>query len=197
MDQPFSWNVYDHDTPPDLRERLVAHGFERENPPDDPGALLVLDLQLAPRALLQGVTADIRRLTRRDQLDDVIQVEEQVLGGNFAWIKKRLGDHLEILNYLSVYVAYVSERPTCTGWIYWHPDSQFASLHGGATLPDYRGQGLYTSVLAVRAQAAIQRGYRFLTIEASPMSHPIVARHGFRLLTHVNAYEWKGSTTEA
>jgi len=191
LNQPFSWDVYDHDPPPDLPDRLVAHGFERENPPDDPGALLVLNLHEVPRTLLQPVTANIRPITQRDQLDDVVQVEEQVLGGNFGWIKKRLGDHLEIPNYLSVYVAYIGEQPACTGWIYWHPNSQFASLHGGATLPDHRGQGLYTSVLAVRVQEAIQRGYRFLTIEASPMSHPIVARHGFHLLTHVNAYKWK------
>jgi hypothetical protein len=52
------------------------------------------------------------------------------------------------------------------------PHSQFASLHGGATLPDYRGQGLYASLLAVRGQEAIQRGYRFSTIEAGPMKPP-------------------------
>jgi GNAT superfamily N-acetyltransferase len=144
-------------------------------------------------ALLQPVRVDIRRITLRDQLDNVIQVEEQVLGGDFGWIRKRMEDHLEIPDYVSIYVAYIGERPTCTGWVYWHRHSQFASLHGGATLPDYRRQGLYTSVLAIRVQEAIQRGYRYLTIEASPASHLIVARHGFRLLTHVNAYEWKGS----
>lgn len=197
MNQPFSWDVYDHDAPPDLPDRLAAHGFERENPPDDPGALLVLDLRAAPPTLLKPVAADIRPITQRDQLDDVIRVEELVLGGDFTWIKKRMGHHLEIPNYLSVYVAYVGERPACTGWIYWHPQSQFASLHGGATLPDYRGRGLYTSVLAIRVQEAIRRSYRFLTIEAGPMSHPIVAKHGFRLLTHVNAYEWKGSPSLA
>lgn len=195
MNRPFSWDVYDHDAPSNLADRLVAHGFERENPPDDPGPLLVLDVQETSPTLLRPIRADIRRITQRDQLDDVIRVEEQVFGGNFGWIRKRMGDHLEIPDYVSVYVAYVGERPTCTGWIYWHRHSQFASLHGGATLPDYRGQRLYTSVLVIRVQEAIQRGYRYLTIEASPASHPIVAKHGFRLLTHVNAYEWKGSPT--
>jgi hypothetical protein len=32
--------------------------------------------------------------------------------------------------------------------------------------PEYRKRGLYTAVLAARVQEAIQRGYRFLTIEA-------------------------------
>jgi len=65
-------------------------------------------------------------------------------------------------------------------------------LFGGATLPTYRKRGLYTAVLAVRVQEAIRRGYRFLATGASPMSHPILAQNGFRLLTYAHAYEWKG-----
>ena len=47
-------------------------------------------------------------------------------------------------------------------------------------------------MLAVRVQEATQRGYRFLMIEASPMSRPIVASHGFQLLTMTSSYGWKG-----
>jgi hypothetical protein len=45
-------------------------------------------------------------------------------------------------------------------------------------------------VLAARVQEATARGYRFVTIDASPMSRPIVARHGFRLLTMAWACKW-------
>jgi G:T-mismatch repair DNA endonuclease (very short patch repair protein) len=45
-------------------------------------------------------------------------------------------------------------------------------------------------VLAVRAQEARRRGYRYLTIDASPMSRPIVAKHGFQLLTFAHACNW-------
>lgn len=184
---PFEWKVYEYDTPPDLRNRLVARGFE----PEDPDAVMVLDLQEAPPNLLAPVTADVRPLTRREQLQDVIAVEEQVWGGNFDWITKRLGDHLEIPDYLSVYVAYVEEEPACTGWVYFHPGSSFAGLWGGSTVAAYRKRGLYTAVLAARVQEAIRRNYRFLTIDASPMSRPIVASHGFQLLTYAHACEWK------
>jgi hypothetical protein len=189
FDQPFEWNVYAHDRPSNLPARLVANGFE----PDDPGAVMVLDLQAAPPALLQPVTADVRRVIHRDQLADVVKVEEPVWGGNFDWIRQRLADHLAIPGYLSVYVAYVEGQPACTGWIYFHPHSHFATLWGGSTVPEYRQRGLYTAVLATRVQEAIQRGYRFLSIDASPMSRPIVAKHGFRLLTYAYSYEWKGN----
>jgi hypothetical protein len=42
-------------------------------------------------------------------------------------------------------------------------------------------------------QEARRRGYRFLTIDASPMSRPIVAKHGFQVLTYAHACEWKGN----
>jgi hypothetical protein len=185
--QPFSWKVYDHDTPSDLRDRLVAHGFE----PDDRDAVMILDLAEAPALLLQPVAADVRPITRHDKLADVIRVEEQVWGGDFIWIRERLGSHLDVPDYLNVYVAYVNEEPTCAGWIYFHANSQFASLWGGSTVAAYRRQGLYTAVLATRVQAALQRGRRFLVIDTSPLSRPIVARHGFKLLTYAQDCNWK------
>jgi hypothetical protein len=40
-------------------------------------------------------------------------------------------------------------------------------------------------------QEAIRRGYRYLVIDAGPESKPIVARHGFSLLTEAYDCEWK------
>ena len=188
-EQPFEWSVYEHDTPADLKERLVAHGFEM----DERDAVMVLDLEDAPAGLLAPVTADVRTITNRDQLGVVITVLEAVWGGDFSWVTERLGSHLEIPGYLNVYVAYVDDEPACVGWIYFHQDSQFAGLNAGSTLPDYRKRGLYTAVLAIRAQEAIRRGYRFLTVDAGPMSRPIVAKHGFELLTYGYACEWHGA----
>lgn len=184
--RPFTWKAYSHDSPSDLRERLIAHGFE----PDDPGALMALDLQEAPAPLLSPVTADLRPITSREGLPVVAQVLHETYGGSFEGVVKRLGDHLEIPGYLSVYAAYAAGRPVSVGWIYFHPRSQFADLWGGATVPAYRNQGLYTALLAARLQEALQRGYRFLTIDAGDMSRPIVARHGFRLLAHSYACDW-------
>jgi GNAT superfamily N-acetyltransferase len=111
-----------------------------------------------------------------------------------GWITENLAADLEAPGYLSVYAAYVAGQPACAGWIYFHPNGQFADLWGGSTVPEHRGRGLYTAVLAARVQEAAARGYRFLTIDASPMSQPIVARYGFRLLTMAWECKWgKGS----
>lgn len=188
IDQPFEWMVMDHDQPPDLKERLAAQGFTIE----EPSPILVLDLEQVPQALANTPTADVRQVTTREGLEVVIAVMEQVYGGSFAWMRQRMGDHLEIPGYMSVYVAYAEGEPACAAWIYFYPHSHFAGLWGGSTLPAYRKRGLYTALLARRAQEAIARGYRYLYLDASDMSRPIVMKHGFTLLDMETSCEWRG-----
>lgn len=175
LGQPFEWKVYSHDQPADLKERLEAHGFVS----DEPEAIMLLDLQQAPQTLFAPVSADIRSIHQRQELGDVILVLEEVWGHSFDWVWDRLGAHLEIPGYLNVYVAYVDGIPASAAWIYFHAGSQFASLWGGSTRQAYRQQGLYSALLAARAQSARRSGVRFLTVDASPMSAPILAKHGF------------------
>ena len=185
----FSWPVYEQDNPPDLKERLAARGgklYEEEE-------VMVLDLQSVPASLLESPRADIRTITRPEQLEDVIQIEEMVWGSNFDWARERLGGHLAIPGFLNIYAAYVEDQPVCAGWVYFHPGNPFANLYGGSTLAEQRGKGLYTALLAVRVQEALRRGYRFLTIDAGPMSAPIVRKHGFQLLTRAWDCDWEST----
>ncbi len=185
----FEWKLYDHDTPPDLRQRLEKHGFtigEEE-------AIMVLDLAQAPEELRQPAIADVRRLTEPSQIEQVVAVEYDVWADEDIplWGKRLAAEMQEAPDFLSIYVAYVDDDPACAGWLNFSPNSQFASLWGGSTKAKYRKQGLYTAVLAARVQEAIQRGYRYLTIDASPMSRPIVAKHGFQLLTTAYEANWE------
>lgn len=183
---PFNWKLYSHDTPADLGERLRQRGFEVE----EREAVMVLDLTQASPTLLSEPQADIRRITTPERLVDVVSVLEQVWERNYGWVYERMGNHLRIPGYMSIYVAYVADEPACVGWIRFDQKSSFASLWGGSTVAQYRKGGLYTAVVAKRAQEALERGYRFLTVDCSPMSQPIVARHGFKLLTYAQDHEW-------
>jgi len=181
------WKVYAHDQPADLRQRLLASGFE----PEGPEAVMVLDLEETSEIITSTPDSiTVRRLEQASQLKVVRQIEETVWGEDMAWINEQLGADMEKADYLSVYAAYVDGQAACAGWIYFHANGQFADLWGGSTLPEHRGRGLYTALLSVRAQEAAARGYRFLTIDTSPMSQPIVAKHGFRLLTTAWACKW-------
>ena len=46
-------------------------------------------------------------------------------------------------------------------------------------LPAMRGRGLYTAMLSHRIAEAKSRGYRWITIDAAPMSRPILLKKGF------------------
>lgn len=186
MNQPFTWKVYDHDLLPTLKDELVAHGFASDG---DPGDVMVLDVNQAPSQLLGPIKADIRRLTDLDGLKDVIYVLDQVWGGHNAWVNERLGMHLQVPGYLSVYVAYVENKPASVAWTHF-PRGQFATLFAGSTIAEYRNQGLYTSLLATRIQEIRERGYSYAVVETGDMSRPIVAKYGFQHLTTVYDYEW-------
>jgi GNAT superfamily N-acetyltransferase len=187
LNQSFEWKLYDYDTPPDLKEWLAAHGFEVE----EPEAIMVLDLAQAPEALLQSLQHTVRRIARVEELEDVLRVKRQVWDQDYAdlgrYLARTMTDHPERM---SVYVAYVDQEPACAGRIEFPAGSRFASLWGGATLEDYRGRGLYTSLLAVRAQEAKARGLEFLTVDASPMSRPILEKHGFEMIAYSYPCKW-------
>jgi GNAT superfamily N-acetyltransferase len=189
LEQPFTWKAYDHDLLPNLKNELVSHGFA---PDDDPAAVMVLDVHNAPVIPHEPIPADIRRIETRAGLKDVIYVLDKVWGGHNAWVNDRLGRHLEIPGYLSVYTAYVHDEPASIAWTYF-PRGQFATLFAGSTIAEFRKQGLYTSLLETRLKEIRERGYRYAVVEAGAMSKPIVAKHGFQHLTTVYDYEWKGN----
>ena len=189
LQQPFTWKVYDHDLLPSLKDELVSHGFAVD---DDPADVMILDVRNAPASFSEPVKADIRRIDSLDGLKDIIHVLDQVWGGHHTWVNDRLGGHLQVPGYLSVYAAYIDDQPVSIAWTYF-PRGHFATLFAGSTIAEYRKQGLYTSLLATRIREIRERGYHYAVVEAGAMSRPIVAKHGFQHLTTVHDYQWKGN----
>jgi hypothetical protein len=188
LGQDFEWKLYDYDQPPDLKERLAAHGFTIE----EEEAIMVLDLELAPDVLWQPVRGDLQRITDPEKLADVVAIERQVWNEDFSWLGKFLGESLRSYpDQMSVYVAYVDGVPASAAWVYFPRHSQFASLWGGSTVSSFRKQGLYTALLAVRAQEARSRGVRYLTVDASPMSRPILEKFGFVRIAYSYPCKWE------
>lgn len=186
--QDFEWKVYDYDRPADLKERLQSHGFVIE----EEEAIMVLDLNEAPEFLWQPVRHNIQQITDPKNLSDVMNVEQQVWNEDFSWLGNFLGNALDKYpDQMSVYVAYVDHQPASAAWTYFPKHSQFASLWGGSTISSLRGQGLYTSLLAVRAQEAKGRGVGYLTVDASPMSRPILEKFGFERIAYSYPCKWE------
>jgi len=186
----FEWKVYWHDTPPDLKERLLAHGFV----PEDVESLLALDLESVPPDFWEPPSASVRRITDPVQLTDVTRIEAEVWGEPFDDLEATLRAEMqETPDQISVYIAYAEGVRASSAWIRFYPERQFAELYGGATVPHLRGKGLYTALVKARAQEARQRGARFLVVDTSPMSRPVLEKLGFVFLTYTQPFIMKVS----
>ncbi len=180
----FEWKLYSHDRPADLGAKLASHGFSVGG--DE--AIMALELAELPAELLASAHHDIRRVVDEKGIADYAAVDAQAWPeSDPSWMESIAATLRHDGEKMSAYVAYAEGIPVCAARIDFPLHSPFASLWGGATLEPYRKRGIYTSILAVRAREAIARGYKFLTIDASPMSRPIAAKHGFRLLAISNA----------
>lgn len=188
INQDFEWKLFDYDQPPDLKDRLAANGFTIE----EAEALVVLDLEDAAGVLWGAIEHDVKRIVDPAQLVDVQTIEEQVWEEDSSWVVDYLGGALSHYpDQMSVYAAFIDGQPASAAWIYFPENSQFASLWGGATVRGYRERGLYTALLAVRLQEAKRRGVRYLTVDASPMSRPILEKYGFEKIADTVPCKWK------
>jgi len=192
--QRFEWKYFTHDRPADMLDRLRAHGFVI----GDAEATLVLDLETAPADLFDTKGLDVRRITDAGQVHHVLSVQSRVFGGvdevdehDNPMADQLAGEMRSYTEHVSLYAVYMDGDVVSAAWIrYTAADSQFGSLWGGATLAAYRGRGAYSALLAVRSAEARDRGRRFLTVDASPMSQPILQKYGFQLIAHSHPCEW-------
>lgn len=192
--QDFEWKAHDHDQPPDLKARLARHGFDI----GDAEAIMVLDIEQTPDSLLQPIQADVRQITDPDGLAPLRQMLETVWNEDFTGLFTRLESDLrDNPDYLSMFAVYVDDAPVSVAWAGFLPGNTFAGLWGGSTLAAYRGRGFYRALLAARLRAAREKNCRFLTVDAGPMSRPILLRLGFEQISTAYACIWRHAKPEA
>jgi len=182
------WKHYNYDTPPDLKDRLREHGF-KEEPAE---AVMVLEIQHAPANLLQPVTHDIRRATTRQEFAQADAIHKAVWGAPPDAVTSRVWPLYQAdPDGVSLYLAYMDGTPVSYGRLELPPDNPFGSIWGGTTLPEYRGRGLYTALVATRLQEAARRKRRYLTVDAMPdTSMPILEKLGFLTIGYATAFNW-------
>ena len=91
---------------------------------------------------------------------------------------------------LRVFVAEAGDLTVSAGWVRFPSETEFVTLWGGATLPAWRGRGIYRALVARRAKLAAERGRRYIEVDASDDSRPILERLGFVPVTTTTPYVW-------
>ena len=181
----FEWKLYGHDRPADLGRRLASAGFTPE-----PEETLMIG-EAAPLAEdtepPEGIR--LRPVTDAEGVDLLVTVHEQVFGGDGARLRHQMLERLTAApDTLVAVVALAGDEPVSAARMELVPGTPFAGLWGGGTVAGRRGRGIYRALVAHRARAAMNRGYRYLQVDASPQSRPVLERLGFVPLTTTTPY---------
>jgi ribosomal protein S18 acetylase RimI-like enzyme len=114
-----------------------------------------------------------------------------VWGEDLSWLMDELRKELEHApDDLRIHVAEVDGEIVCAAWVRFHTGTEFASLWGGSTLPEWRHKGIYRALVGRRAVQARDRGFHYLQVDASPESRPILERLGLAVLTGTTPHMW-------
>ncbi|MFC7063289.1 GNAT family N-acetyltransferase [Halobacillus seohaensis] len=181
LGQRFEWKVYSYDKPDNLMEILIEEGFEAE----EREALMVLEITENTALLYKPVPLHLVEISGREGIGEIISLLDEIWNESHAELGERLWrDKQNDTDSLFLYGIYEDDHLVSAAWMYFEMNSSFASLWGGATRTNYRGKGYYTSLLTARAKKALEKGYGVLTVDARPMSRPILEKDGFVCLAY-------------
>lgn len=189
--QEFEWKVYSYDKPDHLKDILEQEGFTI----DPPEALMVMKLDDTDALLTNSQLFDVKEITDERGILDIVALEDTVWNESHTELGERLWrDKQNNPDSLFLYGIYEHSQLVSAAWMYLEINSSFASLWGGSTLPSFRRRGYYTKLLTVRAQKAYEKRHPFLTVDAGPMSRPILEKCGFICLAY--SYGCQSPTTK-
>jgi Acetyltransferase (GNAT) domain len=184
----FGWMLGPSSTPADLGQRLSAAGLFKLA---EMAGMAMTDIQVP------AVTApDVRiRLATGEDLE----LASQVLARAYPapedacrQLNRLMLRHMHPLR-ARVYLAYVGTKaePVAYASLYHLPDQPIACFFSSATLPEYRHQRIYASLLARRLADARADGARAAILQAvRDTSAPICRKLGFTELCALELYAW-------
>ena len=91
---------------------------------------------------------------------------------------------------VALVLALAGDEPVCSAVVAFGPGPDFAGLYTAATRTDWRGRGIYRAIVAYRVRLAAARGFRYLRVETTTMSLPILRGLGFEPVTATTTYVW-------
>ena len=180
------WWVNPSSTPSDLVIRLEAAGFSKVI--EQAGQVLTN----MGREIKVNPVVTVRQATQEDR-DDLIRLYANAypLPEEMAAI---FTDLLPLAAGGGHYLAFLDgvERPVSVASMFPFPNSTIAVMQGAATLSEYRGNGVYTALMAKRLADARALGMEAAILQADrTTSAPICAHLGFEEVCSIDIYVWE------
>ncbi|MFI5474604.1 GNAT family N-acetyltransferase [Streptomyces cacaoi] len=187
LGQVVEWKHYGHDLP----DRLRFAGFA----PEDAETVMIGQAVSLAKAVDLPPGVELREVGSRSDLERIRAMEEAVWGIDHSWLPDALEQEMRGSgDPCAVVVAEVGGDVVCAAWVRFHEGTDFASFWGGSTIENWRGNGIYRALAAYRAALAVSRGFRYVQVDASSDSKPILARLGLLAVATTTPYVWDGRT---
>lgn len=189
----FEWKTRGHDGVPALDGLLRKHRFV----PEEVESVMVGEATSIATDLRVPEGVSLRSITSADDVASMVAMQTSVFGDlERETLSERVESTLRRLHDpeapgVELWVAEADGRPISAGRIEPVPDTDFAGIWGGATLPEWRGRGIYRALTAKRAQAALRAGKTLINSDSTEFSRPILERSGFRRITTTTPYIWQ------
>lgn len=180
----YFWVVSEMATPDDLGNRLEAAGLTRFR---ELSGMVLSDL--SPE--INENPAVLVRVATDADVNDVrhLYVHGYPIAEDFAKHWPRLIEAAGGHNYLAYFEGH--EKPVSVASMFYLPDRPIAVLQTAATLPEFRRNGLYKSLVARRVADARADGMEAVILQANrATSAPICERLGFQEVHALVAYVW-------
>ena len=188
----FTWYVATDNTPADLAARLERHGLVLAGDQATMARGGLDDLEDIP--INPDITVEVLDGSDLDAIEAGIQITARC----FNWTPEQVDQwRTGIVERLQnpkmreeeiSYLARLDGTPVAEAVLQLR--GGIAYLGGAATLPEYRGRRIYSTLLRRRLEDARARGYQIAAIDAEPMSRRVVVRYGFKEYARTRVYGW-------
>ncbi|SEQ16758.1 Acetyltransferase (GNAT) family protein [Lentzea xinjiangensis] len=183
--QSAEWKTWSHDRPADLPDRLVAAGF---TPEDTETVVIGLAEDMVAPVPLDGIV--LRETRHWADIQRLVAASSEAFGKDVSFLIDYLIAKKDDPDTVIV-VAEAEGRIVSSARLEIVPETDFCGLWGGSTLREWRGRGIYRALVAHRARVALARGRKYLQVDASEDSRPILERLGFVPVTTTTGFVWR------
>ena len=181
------WKTRGHDRIVGLHEALIDNAFE----PDEQESIMIGRAQLldVEVPLPEGVT--LRKVRDEADVKAMTEMEDLAFASNLSDVMtEALLRRLALDDGMELWVAEADGQIVGAGRLEPVTGTDFAGIWGGATLPAWRGRGIYRALTAARARSALAQGKTLIHSDSTEYSRPILERAGLVRVSTTTPYHW-------
>jgi ribosomal protein S18 acetylase RimI-like enzyme len=182
------WKTRGHDRAPGLHDALLSHGFRA----DEPESIMIGEARVLDVDVPLPAEVSLRRVTEETDVRAVSAMQDRVFGDPVSpGMADALLRRLALRDGMELWVAEAAGEIVSAGRLEPVRGTDFAGIWGGATLPGWRGRGIYRALTAARARSALAMGKTLIHSDSTEYSRPILERSGLVKVSTTTPYQWR------